>query len=156
MKRKFSILCDVTFLVGLQGKFDIDQSERGQLSWRSCAALRLAQGHCQWNLTRHCECRRRNWTACGTARPKFVNYLIVLLNWKTWIVVWAYWDLAELDNQCDGAWHSSMSRLDWTKNVQYWRLVSTRKADLSIRTSRTDRLMYSRVVVDPCRSLLTL
>ena len=36
------------------------------------------------------------------------------------------------------------------KNVQYWRLVSTRKIDLSIRTSRTNRLMYSRVVVDPC------
>ena len=33
--------------------------------------------------------------------------------------------------------------------VQYWRLVSTRKAHLSIRTSRTGRLMYSRVVVDP-------
>ena len=36
------------------------------------------------------------------------------------------------------------------KNVQYWRLVSTRKAHLSVRTSRTNRLMYSRVVVDPC------
>ena len=35
-----------------------------------------------------------------------------------------------------------MSNTDW--------LVSTRKADLSIRTSRTNRLMYSRVVVDPC------
>ena len=40
--------------------------------------------------------------------------------------------------------------------VQYWRLVSTRKADLSIRTSRTGRLTYSRVVVDPCISLETL
>ena len=40
--------------------------------------------------------------------------------------------------------------------VQYWRLVSTRKANLSIRTSRTGRLMYSRVVVDPCISLETL
>ena len=36
------------------------------------------------------------------------------------------------------------------KNVQYWRLVSTRKAHLSISTSRTNRLMYSRVVVDLC------
>ena len=34
--------------------------------------------------------------------------------------------------------------------VQYWRLVSTRKAHLSIRTSRTNRLMNSPVVVDPC------
>ena len=40
--------------------------------------------------------------------------------------------------------------------VQYWRLVSTRKANLSFRTSRTVRLMYSRVVVDPCISLETL
>ena len=46
----------------------------------------------------------------------------------------------------------SLSALsEWiVKNVQYWRLVSTRKADLSTSTSRTNCLMYSRVVVDPC------
>ena len=44
---------------------------------------------------------------------------------------------------------------DGVRVVHYWRLVSTRKADLSIRTSRANHLMYSWVVVDLCISLET-
>ena len=56
--------------------------------------------------------------------------------------------------------YQSISGILWPliklRVVQYWRLVLTRKADLCIRTSRTNRLVYSRVVVDPCISLETL